>query len=467
MSASKFLRIALSKSYCNAFLKLNVLIILIISIATISSTLWRENAYSTIKKMVVVSSTYVEANASKYKQFNWLNYKDLVVPEDMFSATWLQRKDQFLKMKIQEQVHTVEDGCFAAVYKNGLYKKVQMTFDWLDFSVEHMSKWWKMTNVFGADMTSFNLITNNLMNYVKQTKHNIYNMNQTRLSLTPLHPTIAVIAFQPYKPINKDNNNNTLWKAKRLTMLSLAATISSLVWVGFGRIVVIGYFDTDSIYVQHTFHLLNNLNLNSQTELAYVRVTNETWIESKFIKVNMPKAALIGLKYAMQGKLDENNTNLWLGTRISHDYWKYVYLTEPDTILQTRQYVLKHIQNALDNGIIVVPHRLQPIPHEIDLKGMERKDLMMPSVGAFATIVILNGNKGDSCYDLGNDRPGKKINDGCGAFWWQCNLGNTYNPRFVSYEFMRISSGTNIVLLAANEHGRQCKPQHNQNSLRV
>ena len=70
----------------------------------------------------------------------WLTHEDLHLPTDLFSATWIQTKDQFLQIQLLKQVLAVEDSSFGAVYKNELYTKVRMPYDWLDFAVEHMSK---------------------------------------------------------------------------------------------------------------------------------------------------------------------------------------------------------------------------------------------------------------------------------------------------------------------------------------
>jgi len=57
--------------------------------------------------------------------------------DDYFSATWLQSLENFMKMDVNN-IKTVEDGCFQAFRRNE--SAVRMTLDWLDFSVEHMSK---------------------------------------------------------------------------------------------------------------------------------------------------------------------------------------------------------------------------------------------------------------------------------------------------------------------------------------
>jgi hypothetical protein len=65
-------------------------------------------------------------------------------PMKMFAATWLQPLSKFMTMDMS-QFQTVEGGCFVAL-RGTRQKSVRMTVDWLDFSVEHLSKWWKILN---------------------------------------------------------------------------------------------------------------------------------------------------------------------------------------------------------------------------------------------------------------------------------------------------------------------------------
>lgn len=72
----------------------------------------------------------------QYRQVHFLPGDQLSI-NDMFSATWLQPVENFLKMNVAN-IKTVEDGCFQAFRPD--LGAVRMTLDWLDFSVEHMSK---------------------------------------------------------------------------------------------------------------------------------------------------------------------------------------------------------------------------------------------------------------------------------------------------------------------------------------
>lgn len=81
----------------------------------------------------------IDDNPAPKKSYQTVHFlaMDQVERQDMFSATWLQPVSQFMTMNI-DNIKTVEDGCFQAFWAN--MNAVRMTLDWLDFSVEHMSK---------------------------------------------------------------------------------------------------------------------------------------------------------------------------------------------------------------------------------------------------------------------------------------------------------------------------------------
>jgi len=45
---------------------------------------------------------------------------------------------------------------------------VYMTMDWLDFAVEHMSKWWKALRAFGNDALPYNTVITPFQEYVNR-----------------------------------------------------------------------------------------------------------------------------------------------------------------------------------------------------------------------------------------------------------------------------------------------------------
>ena len=118
--------------------------------------------------------------------------------------------------------------------------------------------------------------------------------------------------------------------------------------------MVVGEGKDDYIYADEAFHMI----ASSSTELQYIRVDQTA---TKFVDHNIPYASLKGLRMAFNGDLNETETELWLGK--SRNSWKFVYLTEPDSILHTRPHVLHQLRDVVLEGSIAVPHRLQPIPH--------------------------------------------------------------------------------------------------------
>jgi hypothetical protein len=395
---------------------------------------------------------------------------------DYFSDSWLLTHENFLQMETH-RLGIVEDACFVAIGKGGqVYPTSKMFVDWTDFMVEHMSKWWnELGTLRDPDSSMFEKTISFFRNYLQKVR--------AIPEKSPLHPTIAMVAFAPYKS-HHENRGHVL------TVHSLAATIASLYQVGFGRVVVTGYNMGDQVYVEEAFRLLNAIFKDNDTanedaaykigntELAYVRITNETWVKTQWVKFNMPRAAVIGMQLALTGQLEYPRD--WLGTTRESSYWKYVYLTEPDTILHTKPWLLSSIRDGLNRGLSLFPHRLQPLPHESDLPSLanstSKEKLLSPTnagrfipgnVPPFSNVTVLDPSSGqDFCCD-----DGKTPNhDNCGTWFWTCGFDNGIqqkdlsneevlekHKRLVSYPMMRLERGTGIVF-GPTEHGRRCHP---------
>jgi len=404
-----------------------------------------------------------------------------------------------------EQIISCEDAAFVA-YWNKRVNLLRMTVDWLDFSVEHLSKWFKLLNVIGeGEDQVFQTLWTKLDQYVSN--HNPpshISKTQIQQPEQPLfQPTIAVIAFQAY-----DAGKQSAEKAHKLTLIALAATMESLRRAGFGRVVVVGLEASDAIVVQDTFRYLqrkvqtktdntnhpNNfdapiglqsipggvVDMVGHMEVAFVQGSKEI-AKAQWVSKNVPKATVIGLRHAfqmadkapalrLQNETDYIHT--WLGTRREPSYWKYVYLTEPDTILQMRHSSKPQIQQIIDAGKVMTPHRWQPIPHERDAQGSTMPHAYLPS--DFAPIVDLqvhndNAVPYDVCCDAwkGHDtKPGlPPLFPDCGNFWYLCDFGQDKyqkpeaHQRLKPYGLIRMDGGTGIVTLAASESGRPCTPQ--------
>jgi hypothetical protein len=357
-----------------------------------------------------------------------------------------------------------------------------MTLDWLDFSVEHMSKWFKLLPWDDlAEPTPHQKITHQFTNYIKNAASS--QSHAMKMQEKPIFDqAIAVIAFQAYESTSAPE------RGRDLTIKSLAATIESLRRASFGRVTVGIFEEADFDIVQDTFHfLLQTLEPGivhypnkivtqiGHMEVGYAVVSSNYAGGSFDNPPNMPRGTLMGLRDAFlyselheSGRSRAMTTNMtsWLGSRVD---WKYVYLTEPDTILQARPSALKSLKDQVDEGSVLFPHRLQPIPHESDLKEMA-KDMYYVTDTEVPEILSLDpNNDGDACCDeqAGPDfKPGLPPNyEECGNFWYMCDFHEenkeNRHRRLLHYKFMRLTCGTQIVSLAGSEHGRRCIPKKN------
>lgn len=423
----------------------------------------------------------------------FLNHTQLSL-NDGFSATWLQTKESFLAMPF-DTIHTCEDAAFRAFDKER-NSKMLMTLDYLDFSVEHMSKWWKILLKWDT--------TNSIP--LAKMKQQFQTYIQRRPTVAPsdvFQHTLAVIAFQKYQPGGQANA--TLEASYReLTTLSLAATIESLRRAGYGRVVVSGTGDVrspDYALVQDAFRTLVEQHTNSESssdraitnighlEVGYAAAPVE-YMRTSSISKNIPKAAIMGLRDAFlnaekdaseqSGDTIQNMTK-WLGTRHPPSYWKYVYLTEPDSLLQTRPSALAGLAAEMNKGYVLLPHRLQPIPHESDVRGMSKTDGRFVHETDFPNVLELDttiqwdtdNENHDACCDENrgpNHKPGKPptMDAGtCNHFFYACGFlksaQSEVDPhrRLRPYGLMRLSGGTGISSLAGTVHGRRCIPQKN------
>lgn len=319
---------------------------------------------------------------------------------------------------------------------------------------------------------------------------------------------IAVIAFRAYA------HRSAPGKAATVTTLSLAATIESLRRAGFGRVVVVGMEDSDLGLVKASFeYLAGRLQTTQQkqqssgplesskqhiTQLGHMEVSffqgSKVHSKTSSLKANVPRAALLGLKEAFsladmvrteRSVAQQQYKSDWLGNR-SDDFWQYVYLTEPDSILQTRPTTLRQLKAQVDQGHVLVPHRLQPIPHESDVRGAPQRWSYLPEAAEFKEVRELDSledteNKADVCCDeyKGPDwKPGRapSLPNKCNNFWYMCDfhpnkeaasVGNgttsvdgkyELHKQLKPYQLIRLVQGTGIVHLASQEHGRRCMP---------
>ena len=463
-------------------------------------------------------------NQQEEIKIEFLPYQNLQrgAPPDFFSAAWWQNKERFLKLDIDKYIQIVEDDAMKPVLKvgNGI-KDCRMPKDWLDFCVEHLSKWWKIdkrnyTMYYAVGKLQMYIQTSLRSMSSSSTSATSSQLTSTSTSTGEMSSTLAII------PVGVNTNDDI---SRQVWVMGLAATITSLLKHGVGRVVVVGYYKYDPIltrkafryilrhhpeYQQYQYELKNNnkssattrsandminyfipeLNVDTnisihepfsvkygETELAYVH-TND--VKTTAVATNIPKGALKGLKTALTGNTTSDDIIAWLGSD-NHDKYKYIYLTEADQILNTRLDASTGpaYKKELDDGRIIVPHRLQPIPHALDLDGIalpppgpndtrskkgtkSQKKNVIQGLSETEEFVHDLDIQTDSCCDT-NQRLSSRKKYGMTHFWWMHGFGKKTTFDYLKeYDFMRLIQGTGIVLLAATEHSRKCHPMINE-----
>ncbi|KAG7373603.1 hypothetical protein IV203_034327 [Nitzschia inconspicua] len=309
-----------------------------------------------------------------------------------------------------------------------------------------------------------------------------------------MQTTLAVIPFGA-------NTENQVYL--RTLQEAMAATIASLLQYGIGRVVVVGHFVTDSILVQNVFLQLQVLY--DQTDNVIDEIKNSTLPFQVDLKRQLddggetivqqlafvhttgdgklvPKESLRGLQQALQGKVDSNGQEpeIWLGPKLStkqqqqqqqqqqqstsddnndHHYpwkawkWEYIYFTEPDQIVNAR--FTPSFLEAMDEGGIVMPHRLQPIPHRSDFSGLSKSNLApFPRPKR----ILSMDPELDACCDLGyesNTGIIESMKANYPGIWWGCFYDDGAK-HMQDYDLIRVTTG--VVHIAADGHARKCRP---------
>jgi len=490
--------------------------------------------YKKKRKIEVGTTSITQIQQQEYVKIEFIPPNNLQTqnPPDFFSAAWWQNKERFLELDIDKYIFTVEDDGTKPVTKVGKGKAdLRMPEDYLDFSVEHLSKWWKLDR---SKSNTMYYAIGKLQIYIQSTlrkfHHNQQYQQQQQQSSSSSPPSAqrqssseqqrmkSTLAIIPVG-VNAEEStpiSNQMWT------ISLAATISSLLKHGIGRVVVVGYYNYDPILTRKAFkyilrhhpeyqkyvygvkndnkgntstssstttiinatnYSIPELNKTSihqpfsvkygQSELAYCNTDD---VKTKFVTTNIPKGALKGLQIALKGtNMSSSDITAWLGGNGNHhEKYKYIFLTEADQILNTRLDSKSGFafMEELDSGHILVPHRLQPIPHSLDLDGIasepnpHESKTVVTGLSEIEEFVHDLDSDNDSCCDT-NQRMSSKEKYGITNFWWMHGFQRGSDKSFEylkEYEFMRLVHGTGIVHLAATPHSRKCHPVINHRS---
>ena len=409
---------------------------------------------------------------------------------------WWQDRESFLQTTFH--VDFLEAATLDAFANRPNPYKVQMAVDWMDLSVEHLSKYVKhfvhlddgqhVAHTAASVTPQQQRLVEILTNYVDRAQafdlSSVSSPQQQQQQQLAVHRTLVIVPLKASTKKYHDSNNHKYW-----TQLQLAATLASLWKVGMRRVVVVGVSTLERQIAEAAFDQLRETKKQSTMDVVYVECTPNRTTATK----NVPRLALQGLqlvlnKTASGGSSSNNNHDTrwqWLGP--NPDQWQYVYYTEPDLLLQTRPSALPALTEALRTGNLLAAHRLEPIPHQRDYPNDQHDrmldQLLVPDLGVFASVTELNSGA-DSCCDQGTfypanhgssdmmSRPAQVRLDGqCLGIWVHCGFGRgqqqanysdpvvAYNLhyRLWGYPFFSLRNGLGIPLVAANQ--RVCVPR--------
>lgn len=389
-----------------------------------------------------------------------------------YSGVWWMNREEFLKINIA-RVDFLEAATFVPFERVFGLDRVLMTRDWLDFSVEHLSRYFRMID--NSDFSSFQRKIEMLRRYMGRIASKGYKNDSSAAA-----NTIAIVPFyiNPGQLTESDlvvNGSTKIpLRGAVVDLYSLAATLLSLWKVGIPRIVVVGNAQPTPPQVAQAFALcLESINMvhqewtdTSEFSLNYVHAHNIQRIEKKGSSYTtiMPRHAIDNLQQAMVGNL--TNASNFLGSDPSR--WKFVYFTENDLILHSRTDALPALSDRMEAGFAIAAHRFQPLPHIVDYPNHTWRGQLLPSIGNLGSFHDLNAETDACCY-IGDFQPGRANlpSESCRpGNWYGCGLGkrlpnnsdavNEYYQRLSHYPMIRLVDGLLVPLV--NEHARVCVP---------
>jgi hypothetical protein len=95
---------------------------------------------------ISISSSPSRATSSRFETIPQSHLSD----RDLYAGAWWQSTARFAKVNATV-IHNLEGASFEVALRTaGGKHDAKMAFDWLDFSIEHLSKWWKTIGDHGT-----------------------------------------------------------------------------------------------------------------------------------------------------------------------------------------------------------------------------------------------------------------------------------------------------------------------------
>jgi len=450
-----------------------------------------KNEIESEKRLTIASS---QSHVIQEREVPFMTYDEMESNNrpDHYSGMWWASRESFVKKWRLRGTPAAITASFRMFIGMGA-SNVYMTYDWLDFCVEHLSHYWKFVRYDFDDEEgneTFRIQVEKQMNFMRERVKPYPNRKDWAFNSTLVvfayytGPNATSsrrivqsdenifdkdMSFKPYDKIRSANGRRFY-----LYSLAMSSTIASLWQLGTRRVTVAGNVMVEPPEVRAAFNLFLDTVPGasaSSIELAYVPT-----FDKNTTKIHVPPYALNKLQLALNGSMtDKDERRRWLGD--DPDQWRYIYYTEPDLIQHTRPESLPALSQALDDNKLLASHRFQLIPHAADYPHELKKHRRnyMPNYGNRSTFYDLDiqnelGNGYDACCDAGPQAPGREDYPPCKSWWYRCGFENArknmtneqifhLHYRMHPYPNIRIVNGMQVPVF--QEHGRICLPKKN------
>ena len=379
-----------------------------------------------------------------------------------YSGMWWVSRDVF-RNKWTGHCTNLEGVSFSLFNNVGL-ENVYMTKDWLDFSVEHLSHYFKGISL--GILSNFQVIVTKFSEYLT----NVRQISIPNADRSAFHNTLAVLPMYLEKTDKLCGSDMLLEnvhvgdRLQCLYMYALSATLTSLWQVGIQRVLIPVNFVEQPASINEAIRLFRSSGSGrdeSTMEIVHINVTEIG--NGK----NIPSDAMDLLFLAFNGSMPDSELMRWVGPRDQRDQWKSIYFSEPDLILHTRSPSIWRLTKTIEDGKVMAAHRLHPLPHAVDFPddNINVLNKYIPNYGNWSNFSGLEVQGGGSCCDAGNWWPGKDDYPHCGNFFSLCGYNRNptnveeainFHKRLAPYPRIRLIDGMNVPLIS--EHGRVCVP---------
>jgi hypothetical protein len=262
------------------------------------------------------------------------------------------------------------------------------TRDWFDSPVQHPRNYSRSASVCGDRLTFINVLAK-LDGYMYCVKV---------LEPSPLHDTVAIVAFMPY-----NCEHHLGCSGQELTRRALTANLKSLRLAGIGRLAVVPGVPTNEYDPRGVSYGDTTLVFGSVD--AAITLWCHCWRSAMWCHCG----AVAGVQRATRGE-DVKRQACDMGR-----LW-FVFLAEPDHMFRVRPRWIRDLCRAVESDFVHSPHRLQPV-----LRPGRVRALPQPVPGNSSGLEVETAVN-DCAKRLGASRKREGRAEHVANWWWQCPI---------------------------------------------